>query len=264
MANGRIFQDRFPDPASLPQHDPELCFGDDVTVLDATDQALGFPTDTRGYPSLDNMAGLPAHFPIAFDFNTSNTDVTAVPDASVFPSASHVHNLTGDVNRVLGSHVDAGSQLSQDYSTYPLPMSHFNADFGAGYNNGMALLNAPFLQSTPYMEFTPTAVAQPYHLLPEIPDSELDNVHMLEAPVFHATSGVCDRIISEKRTNSMNIPVRARYATAEDWERNRALFTRLYRDENKTLKEVKSIMEERHGFFATWVSSTCIKFAIYD
>ncbi|APA11329.1 hypothetical protein SS1G_11575 [Sclerotinia sclerotiorum 1980 UF-70] len=39
--------------------------------------------------------------------------------------------------------------------------------------------------------------------------------------------------------------------SAEDWERQRATFTRLYTAEDKTLKEVMEIMENEHGFRAT-------------
>ena len=41
------------------------------------------------------------------------------------------------------------------------------------------------------------------------------------------------------------------YASERDWERHKGLITRLYRDENKTLKEVMAIMYHRHGFHAT-------------
>jgi hypothetical protein len=39
--------------------------------------------------------------------------------------------------------------------------------------------------------------------------------------------------------------------TAEDWEDHRALFTRLYIDENRSLKEVMRIMKDNFGFAAT-------------
>ncbi|KAI5865397.1 hypothetical protein GGS23DRAFT_425475 [Durotheca rogersii] len=42
-----------------------------------------------------------------------------------------------------------------------------------------------------------------------------------------------------------------RYATSHDWARLQAIIMRLYLDEDKTLDEVKSHMEEHHGFFAT-------------
>ncbi|GAP92477.1 hypothetical protein SAMD00023353_8200150 [Rosellinia necatrix] len=41
------------------------------------------------------------------------------------------------------------------------------------------------------------------------------------------------------------------WATANDWANHRPLITSLYRDQNKTLKETKKIMEEKHGFSAT-------------
>ncbi|KAK2763681.1 hypothetical protein CKAH01_15905 [Colletotrichum kahawae] len=41
------------------------------------------------------------------------------------------------------------------------------------------------------------------------------------------------------------------YATEDHWTCHRGIITRLYRDENKTLKEVKQIMEETYYFHAT-------------
>jgi hypothetical protein len=41
------------------------------------------------------------------------------------------------------------------------------------------------------------------------------------------------------------------WATPSDWASHRHLITALYRDQNKTLKETKRIMEEKHGFLAT-------------
>ncbi|KAI1132876.1 hypothetical protein F5Y10DRAFT_171334 [Nemania abortiva] len=41
------------------------------------------------------------------------------------------------------------------------------------------------------------------------------------------------------------------WATANDWANHRPLITALYRDQNKTLKETMTVMEEKHEFFAT-------------
>ncbi|KAI2603663.1 hypothetical protein GGR54DRAFT_462531 [Hypoxylon sp. NC1633] len=42
-----------------------------------------------------------------------------------------------------------------------------------------------------------------------------------------------------------------RYATSQDWTRLQAVIMRVYLNEDKTLEEVKSYMEEHHEFFAT-------------
>ena len=42
------------------------------------------------------------------------------------------------------------------------------------------------------------------------------------------------------------------YATLDDWEPHRATITRLYQEENKTLRETMDIMAREHGFFATY------------
>ncbi|KAJ2976018.1 hypothetical protein NUW58_g8197 [Xylaria curta] len=41
------------------------------------------------------------------------------------------------------------------------------------------------------------------------------------------------------------------WATPSDWATHRPLITRLYSDQNKTLKETMRVMEEKHAFYAT-------------
>ncbi|KAI1138539.1 hypothetical protein F5Y05DRAFT_404259 [Hypoxylon sp. FL0543] len=48
----------------------------------------------------------------------------------------------------------------------------------------------------------------------------------------------------------MSAPAK-QYATSQDWVRLQSVIMRLYLDEEKTLEEVKSYMEEQHEFFAT-------------
>ena len=43
----------------------------------------------------------------------------------------------------------------------------------------------------------------------------------------------------------------SRYMTADDWNLHREQITRLYRDENKTLKQTMDIVEAEHGLKAT-------------
>lgn len=42
-----------------------------------------------------------------------------------------------------------------------------------------------------------------------------------------------------------------RYMTADDWMSHRERITKLYRQENKTLKETMDTIEVEHGFKAT-------------
>lgn len=41
------------------------------------------------------------------------------------------------------------------------------------------------------------------------------------------------------------------WATTADWEKHRQTIIDLYYHQNKTLKEVKTVMEQEHHFFAT-------------
>lgn len=58
--------------------------------------------------------------------------------------------------------------------------------------------------------------------------------------------------ISEKGTANMAVPP-AKLATREDWYRHRNLIKRLYVDEQKTLKQVMTIMASEHRMLATYV-----------
>ncbi|KAK5662217.1 hypothetical protein OQA88_8122 [Cercophora sp. LCS_1] len=50
---------------------------------------------------------------------------------------------------------------------------------------------------------------------------------------------------------SLAQPKQSKYAGPADWEKHRDVITRLYLHEDKTLKQVKKLMEDRYGFFAT-------------
>jgi Clr5 domain len=39
--------------------------------------------------------------------------------------------------------------------------------------------------------------------------------------------------------------------TAQDWENHRKLFTKIYRDQGRTLKKAKAVMEDQYSFIAT-------------
>jgi hypothetical protein len=251
MANAGGFQDLIPNPDFPLGHYPDLFFSDDVTMLDATDQALGSLMNIQGYLSQNGTAHLLPPFPINVAVDTICTDEVAMLDAPLFQSAFHMNDITGDIDRTLGSIVDTRGHLSQDYSSHHLVISPFNITLNASCNNGMPSLDASAVWSTPHVDTTPRAGAESGHLALGITYSVLDNARMQEGPKIHAPSDNCGMKASESRMTNLALPIQTRYATAEDWERHRALITQLYRDENKTLEEVKSIMKERYSFTAT-------------
>lgn len=53
------------------------------------------------------------------------------------------------------------------------------------------------------------------------------------------------------------------WATNQDWEKHRPEITSLYRDENKTLKEVMAFMEEQYQFRATSVLFDSLTFPLH-
>jgi hypothetical protein len=56
--------------------------------------------------------------------------------------------------------------------------------------------------------------------------------------------------LGDQELDQSGIPVKWP-TTPQDWNEQRCLVKRLYLDENRTLKEVMSIMERNHGFKAT-------------
>jgi hypothetical protein len=153
------------------------------------------------------------------------------------------------VDQADASLIDNGGHLPYD-----------EVNFNASYEDSMAMLDAPAFQCTPHMDFTPAAITQSCLLSSETRNPGLGEVTIQETPVFRSAPETSDTSRNESHMNSTAFPTQFRYATAEDWERNRALFTWLYRDQNMTLKDVKAIMREKFGFNATYVSPIFVVF----
>jgi hypothetical protein len=168
------------------------------------------------------------------------------------------------VDQADASLTDNGGHLPYDEITHLLPEFPTEANFSASYEDSMALLDASAFQCTPHVDFTPTAITQSCLLSPEIRNPGLGEVNIQEAPVSRSAPETSDMPRNESLMNGMVFPTQFRYATAEDWERNRALFTWLYRDQNMTLKDVKAIMREKYAFNATYVSSIFVVFTTVD
>jgi len=127
-----------------------------------------------------------------------------------------------------------------------------------------AAIAAPAFPSTRDVDNMPEVGIQPHLRPPRIAYPETRDINVQEAPAAQVPPDVPDGTIEDSNMTGLIFSVQTRYATTEDWERYRALFTRLYRDENKTLKDVKSIMKEKYGFNATWVPRTLMQHAIYS
>ncbi|GKT48510.1 uncharacterized protein ColSpa_08691 [Colletotrichum spaethianum] len=49
----------------------------------------------------------------------------------------------------------------------------------------------------------------------------------------------------------MTLVTKKTYATEDVWSSHRSMITRLYRDEGKSLRQIKQIMERDHSLYAT-------------
>lgn len=54
------------------------------------------------------------------------------------------------------------------------------------------------------------------------------------------------------REPSVIAPETLKYPSAEEWDKIKPVFTKLYSRENRTLKEVKVMLEKNHDFIATY------------
>jgi hypothetical protein len=80
-----------------------------------------------------------------------------------------------------------------------------------------------------------------------------EDVPMREAPKSHSQIRFHPIATSDFSNRAFTLPARNRYPTTQDWEFYRPIFTWLYRDENRTLRDVKSLMKATYGFHATLV-----------
>lgn len=80
-----------------------------------------------------------------------------------------------------------------------------------------------------------------------------EDVPMREAPDSHSQTNFRPIATSDFSNQAFTLLARNRCLTTQDWEYYRPLFTRLYRDENRTLRYVKSVMKATYGFHATLV-----------
>jgi Clr5 domain len=58
------------------------------------------------------------------------------------------------------------------------------------------------------------------------------------------------------REPSVIVRPEPRHPSREEWERIRPIFTKLYITENRTLEDVRSILEKQYGFVAKYLPST--------
>jgi hypothetical protein len=95
--------------------------------------------------------------------------------------------------------------------------------------------HVPFLLS--YSQATPVSLSGPGN-----------------ASTFNSTDGRQAVTASDFQKQNQTLPVPSRPPTLEDWNAYRAIFTTLYRDENRTLSRTKEIMRNRYYFHSSYVN----------
>ena len=149
--------------------------------------------------------------------------------------------------------VDRGLFLPPCHSPNVQQTFSIKSDLGTLCNNGSTALDFSTFSASP--EKTDTA-ARAFHVHPsELPASTqhllVEDLRIIEAP--HSRSQMISPSIATNGSSNpfKTLPLRNPCPNTEDWEPYRTIFAQLYRDENRTLKEVKSIMKDIYGFNAT-------------
>jgi hypothetical protein len=194
---------------------------------------------------MDDAEGLqfgPKAFPLYFPSNLG-VDVGLDDDASM-PEA---------MDWTPWQSVDSGLCLPHQDSTFNFRTLPANADLGVLCNDD--LIEFDISASPGGLGKSDTTATTAYIHPSETPFSTqhplVEDLQMLE--VLHSHSQLDSRsyAMSDSSDQVSTLPVPNRHPTTEDWEFYRPIFTRLYRDENRTLKDIKSIMRDIYGFNAT-------------
>jgi Clr5 domain len=96
------------------------------------------------------------------------------------------------------------------------------------------------------VQSTPFSKQQGFHLSDFLEDGH--NVF----PIFQEHASLNTTALAYRsREPSVAVPQPATYPSFQDWDKIKAVFTRLYRTEDRTLKDVRMILKRDHGFVAT-------------
>jgi hypothetical protein len=149
--------------------------------------------------------------------------------------------------------VDSGLCLPHHDSTFTFRSLPANADLGVLCNDDLTefdisaspggLGKSDTTATTAYIHPSQTPFSTQHALV--------EDLQMLEVLHPHGQLESRSYAISDSSNQVSTLPVPNRHPTTEDWEFYRPVFTRLYRDENRTLKDIKSIMRDVYGFNAT-------------
>ena len=144
-----------------------------------------------------------------------------------------------------------------DFSPSPPPaMSNLGAVKG-GQRPASATMDRSSPQSPPTHDRTGNVSTESlgsFEIIPSQSQSNNISTESLETyEVVSSQEGTRSRSRHESGNEEPSRPLTpaSNPPTAQDWDNHRAVFTKLYRNEGRTLKDVKSIMATRYGFIAT-------------
>jgi hypothetical protein len=131
----------------------------------------------------------------------------------------------------------------------------FSANVGIGtfFNNGSIPLDIPPF-STSRRDSKTAAIASPGHPSKQLMSTRnplIQDLRMIQVSRSSSETDSPSFATKDSLNHCSTLPMRHRHPNTEDWEFYRPIFTQLYRDENRTLKDVKSIMKNIYGFIAT-------------
>ncbi|TGO13121.1 hypothetical protein BTUL_0076g00210 [Botrytis tulipae] len=140
-----------------------------------------------------------------------------------------------------------GNAMSQESSG--ILLEDFNVSEGFDYGIGQLELETSALNSLSASSIPswPSPSTSPYSFTqPSLPYNDTPTVPSNTAA--HANPSMVKPIVPPSKITARPAP---KEHSAEEWERQRITFTKLYTTDDKPLKEVMKIMEDEYGFRAT-------------
>ncbi|TGO44128.1 hypothetical protein BOTNAR_0931g00010 [Botryotinia narcissicola] len=140
-----------------------------------------------------------------------------------------------------------GDAMSQEFSG--ILLEEFNVSEGFNYGTGQLELETIALNSlsASSIHLWPLPSTSPYSFTqPSLPYNDTPTVPSNTAA--HANPSMVKPIVPPSKITARPAP---KEHSAEEWERQRITFTKLYMTDDKPLEEVMKIMENEFGFRAT-------------
>lgn len=168
----------------------------------------------------------------------------------------NLYGLLDFEHSALGLDSDIGFPGSQSNPTTLLPIGPINVDtYGNHIDETVMPRASPALNIVENEEM----ISISYKAQAQMPSPYVQNTSIVVSPAevpvaLTSLADASDPVGEDMSIQRLGSCSHTQYATADDWKKYRSEITKLYCDDNKTLREVRVVMRKRYGFNATYVS----------